>query len=73
MPMAIHMLLSNTSRGAGVRETKCICKTLTHGHGDHCERPATESDGMCKLCHDNTPRVAQELLEDDQKEPLHLK
>jgi hypothetical protein len=52
---------------------KCICKTMAHGHGDHCERPATETDGMCKECHDLIPRETQALLEAEQKDPLHLK
>ena len=52
---------------------KCICKTMAHGHGDHCEREATESDGLCKDCHDRMPKHVQELLEDEQREPKHLK
>jgi hypothetical protein len=51
----------------------CICKTMAHGHGDHCERQATESDGLCRECHDKMPKEAQELLEEEQKQPLHLK
>jgi hypothetical protein len=51
----------------------CICKTLAHGHGDHCEREAVEPDGLCRECHEKTARSAQEQLEEEQKHPLHLK
>ena len=51
----------------------CICKAMEHGHGDHCEREATEPDGLCKECNEKMPKEAQVRLEDEQKHPLHLK
>ena len=47
---------------------KCICKTMAHGHGDHCERTATKPDGLCEDCHNKLSREAQKLLEDEERE-----
>ena len=41
---------------------KCKCPTETHGHkAGKCNNLATESDRMCKPCHDKTAEEMQRL------------
>jgi len=51
----------------------CICKTMAHGHGDHCERVATKPDGLCEECDSKMSMEARKLLEEEERAPLHLK
>jgi len=51
---------------------RCMCRVLEHGHGDHCDRSATEPDGMCKECHDKIPLLAEGPLRQEHEHPLHL-
>jgi hypothetical protein len=31
---------------------RCVCTNDKHGHGERCDHEATETDGLCKECHD---------------------
>lgn len=36
---------------------QCRCQTAEHGHPDNqCEKPATETDGYCKECHEKAAK-----------------
>jgi hypothetical protein len=51
---------------------QCICRTLAHGHGDRCELEGIYPDGLCGDCHAKTPAQARDLLEDEERDPVHL-